>query len=107
MRLTFILALGLLFASNINAQAAEAAISKETAVMVKSLDLSPEQTTKVQTVYATFQKKQSVVKFSSKDQKVVGAKLDELDASFAEKLAEILTPDQFSKWQSLQNQSKG
>lgn len=106
MRLTFILALGLLFTSNINAQAADAVISKETAVMAKSLELSPEQTTKVQSVFAAFQKKQSAIESSSTDAKIVGAKLDELDASFAKELAGILTPEQFGKWKAMQPQGK-
>lgn len=104
MRLTFIFALGLLFSSNINAQAAEAVISKETAVMAKSLELSADQTTKVETILTAFQKKQTAIESSSKDAKEIGPKLDELDASFAKELAGILTPAQFEKWKAMQTQ---
>ncbi len=104
MRLSFLFVLGLFFNANIYAQAADAVVSKESTVMAKSLELSPEQTTKVETVFTAFQKKQSVIESSSKDEKVVGAKLEELDASFAKQLAGILTPEQFGKWQAMQPQ---
>jgi len=104
MRLSFIFVLALFMNANIQAQAADAVVSKETAVMAKSLELSPEQTTKVQTVFTAFQKKQSAIQSSSKDVKLVNSKMDELDASFAKELAGILTPQQFEKWKAMQPQ---
>jgi len=100
------LAFGLFVAQTSFAQAAETVTQSKTEMISESLELTPEQSAKVETVYASFTEKQAVVQKSSPNAEEVSAKLEELEASFTEEIAAILTPEQFQKWKSMQPQGE-
>ncbi len=104
LRIAIVACLGLFCSVAGNAQAADVVVAKKTTELAKNLDLSVDQTAKVEKVFASYKEKQNAIEKISPNAEENDDKLTALDASLMKELSAILTPEQLEKWKSMQPQ---